>query len=97
MDKLPKMDCKGRKLIFYCKSFLGNMFGGFMRSLWGHKLGRCGKFVGTQTWAMWEVCEETNLGDVGQLQRTSLLFINKNAQPMYINIPVGIWPNIPLP
>jgi hypothetical protein len=25
MDKLPKMDCKGRKLIFYCKSFLGNM------------------------------------------------------------------------
>lgn len=26
MDKLPKMDCKGRKLIFYCKSFLENMF-----------------------------------------------------------------------
>lgn len=26
MDKLPKMDCKGRKFIFYCKSFLENMF-----------------------------------------------------------------------
>ena len=33
MDKLPKMDCKGRKLIFYCKSFWGNMFGNF----WGER------------------------------------------------------------
>lgn len=29
MDKLPKMDCKGRKLIIYYKRSLGKMFGDF--------------------------------------------------------------------
>lgn len=33
MDKLPKMDCKGRKLFFYCKRFSGNMFGDFKKAM----------------------------------------------------------------
>jgi hypothetical protein len=47
MDKLPKMDCKGRKLFFYCKSFWGNMFVGIYE-----------KFVWTQTWAVRNILKE---------------------------------------
>jgi hypothetical protein len=35
------MDCKGRKLIFYCKSFWGNMFGDF----WGQRKANKNNFL----------------------------------------------------